>query len=111
MTRNMRNRHFWELCYCVRCGRLNYIEPYRKTAKCKCSPQKTEHKGIPIKYQNAVGTLYDGPPRIEKNRGSSDSSREWAADEDNAAQNRSFNLASVLAVQVTELDSAPYLTC
>lgn len=68
MTRNMYNRLFWELCYCVRCGRLNYVEPRDTTARCECSPRETEHKSIPMKYRNVGGTVYNGPPRIGNNR-------------------------------------------
>jgi hypothetical protein len=68
MMRNMYNRLFWELCYCTSCGRLNYVEPHRTTARCECSPLKTAHKGIPMKYRSAVGAVYNGPPRIGKNR-------------------------------------------
>jgi hypothetical protein len=69
MTRNMYNRLFWELCYCVRCGRLNYVEPEGATARCACSPLQTRHKRIPMKYRSAGGTVYDGPPRIANNAG------------------------------------------
>jgi hypothetical protein len=64
MTRNLRNRQHWELRYCVRCGRLNYVEPRQTSAKCECSPRKTEHKTIPLEYLTAAGGIYDGPPRI-----------------------------------------------
>jgi len=64
MTRNLHNRYHWELRYCVRCGRLNYVEPRHTSAKCECSPRKIEHKTIPWEYLTEAGTIYDGPPRI-----------------------------------------------
>ena len=67
MTRNMYNRRFWVLCYCVRCGRLNYVEPLGTAGKCECSLRATEHKSIPKKYRVAGGTVYNGPPRIRNN--------------------------------------------
>ena len=113
MTRNMHDRRFWELCYCLRCGRLNYVEPYRKTAKCACSPRKTQHKVIPAKYQNATGTIYNGPPRIENNRGKGRGiNRVSAGDEHNSGQNPAQStMMRIRATTVTELDSEPYLTC
>jgi hypothetical protein len=68
MMRNMYNRLFWELYYCTSCGRLNYVEPHQTTARCECSLLKTPHKRIPMKYRSVGGAVYNGPPRIGKNR-------------------------------------------
>src|ERR1700758_2640809 len=66
MTRNMYNRLFWRLRFCVRCGRLNYVEPPYTTTKCKCSRRMTEHKEIPKEFQDFTGGVYNGPPRIRE---------------------------------------------
>jgi hypothetical protein len=82
MTRNMYNRLFWELCYCVRCGRLNYVEPYATTAMCECSPFKTQHKSIPTRYRIAGGTVYDGPPRISNSRARASSANQLSGEDE-----------------------------
>ena len=66
MTRNMYNRLFWILCYCISCGRLNYVEPHRTGARCQCSPFWTEHRKIPDKYVDQNAMVYNGPPRIRE---------------------------------------------
>jgi hypothetical protein len=43
-----RNRDGWILGQCLKCGRLNYVEPHGTTAGCFCScPTWVEHRNIP----------------------------------------------------------------
>jgi len=111
MTRNMYNRQFWQLCYCVRCGRLNYAEPYQTIAKCECSRLKTQHKSIPEKYLDAAGTVYNGPPRI-KNEGEQalDANQIRAVKNDAVRPATPNTVTSARAIQRTELDAAPCLS-
>ena len=65
MYRNMYSRDGYSiLCYCTQCGRLNLVEQHGTTAKCKCSPEWTEHKSIPYQYRDMSGMHYQGPSRI-----------------------------------------------
>ncbi len=65
MIRNMYSRDgFSILCACTLCGRVNYVEQHGTTAKCKCSPEWTEHQPIPYQYRDAFGARYVGPTRL-----------------------------------------------
>ena len=69
MLRIYRSKDSWVLGRCVKCERLNYVEPHGTTAQCKCSKEWTEHLSIP--QEDRIDTIY-GPvtkPHFNKGRG------------------------------------------
>jgi hypothetical protein len=48
------NAKGWVLGKCTSCGKHNYVEPHGMTAKCKCSPEETEHENIPFRNNEST---------------------------------------------------------
>lgn len=59
------NRNGWPLGFCVKCGKVKYIEPHGDSWRCGCTKglgMRVEHRGVPAEYLN--GNIYQGPARI-----------------------------------------------
>jgi len=54
--RSIYNAKGWVLCTCSKCGRANFVEPHGTTAKCRCSPEWTEHESIPLNARDVSGS-------------------------------------------------------
>jgi hypothetical protein len=63
------NSKDWVLCACLKCGRLNYIEPHGTTGQCKCSSGWAEHVNLPYTGRDSTGTVWLGPNRVKIQNG------------------------------------------